>query len=82
MRLDVLEGEARRGAEGRQRPDLVQHVGRDLLGRRPEVAPAETDAVGEAGVRAHGDPVSARRLDTTPHRARVPRVEAAGHIRG
>ena len=52
MGLDVLEGKADGAAKRGEGADLVEGVGANLVRGGEDLAPAEADEVGEAGVGA------------------------------
>lgn len=80
MRLNVVQLGAVGPQKGLERPQLVEHVGVDLFGGRGEVAAAETDPVGKAGMRAYLHPVLSGERDAAPDRQGVTRVKATGEV--
>ena len=80
MRLHVRQGNALGPGDRRERTDLVEHEILDLARRGVEIAPAEPDEIGEAGMRADGNPGVARQPNRRPHHRRIPGMKATGHV--
>ncbi len=82
VRLHVLQYEALRGGHAGERGDLIQHQIFDLRRRRPDLAAAEADQVGEARVGAHRNAAIFCQPKGLAHDAGVAGVEAAGDVCG
>ena len=80
MGLHVDEGGAVGASEGRQRTDLIQDVGLDLLGIDGHLTAAEAPEVPISGMRPDRGARGHGPCHGPVHHPRVPGVEPAGHV--
>jgi hypothetical protein len=82
VRLHVRQLAALGLHDRRQRADLIEHVGHDLVGRQVHGAAPEVLAVRKARVRADGHAVAQRPAHALLHGLGIARVPAAGDVGG